>query len=377
MAASQDGLRPESIVVTAGRPARDAGAPLNVGIELSAPFHYGPDDNYYVRQASNDTVRAFEDAVGQLEGGTALAFSSGMAAITAVVESQPVGAVALTPVASYSGTAMLFALQEQLGRMAVREVDLVDSAAVVAALPGVTLAWLESPSNPLLGVADLPVLVQAAHEAGAIVVLDSTFNTPLVLRPLDFGVDIVMHSATKYLSGHSDLLMGVLVTRDPELGARLRARRDLTGAVPGALESYLALRGLRTLALRMERAQSNTVELAQRLVTHPAVTRVRFPGLVDDPGHERATRLHKGYGAMISFEVAGGVEAADRVCAQVRVISHATSLGGVESLIERRAMHAVDAARGTPPALLRLSVGIEHVEDLWADLDQALNAPHR
>jgi cystathionine gamma-synthase len=345
---------------------------MNVGIELSAPFHYGPDDNYYVRQAGNDTIRAFEDAVGALEGGTALAFSSGMAAITAVVESLPTGTVAVTPAASYSGTATLFALQAELGRMAVREVDLVDTEAVLAALPGADLVWLESPSNPLMGVADLPVLVDAAHANGAVVALDSTFNTPFVLRPFTYGVDIVMHSATKYLSGHSDLLMGVLVTRDATLGARLRSRRDLTGATPGALESYLALRGLRTLALRMQRSQETALILAHRLLAHPAVTRVRFPGLPDDPGHERATRLHDGYGAMLAFEVTGGEAAADAVCQQVRLISHATSLGGVESLIERRAMHAVDAARATPANLLRLSVGIEHVEDLWADLSQAL-----
>jgi cystathionine gamma-synthase len=372
MAAERAGLRPESVVVAAGRPARTAGAPMNVGIELTAPYQHGPDDNYYARQAGTDTARAFEAAVGALEGGTALAFSSGMAATTAVVESRPVGTTSLTPAASYSGTATLFASQAALGRMTVREVDLVDTDAVVAALSGADLVWLESPSNPLMGVADLPVLVEAAHRAGALVAVDSTFSTPLVLRPLEFGADIVMHSATKYLSGHSDLLMGVLVTRDPALGAELRARRDLTGAVPGALESYLALRGLRTLAVRMERAQANALELARRLAGHPAVTRVRFPGLPGDPGHERATRLHDGYGAMLSFEVAGGLPAAEEVCRRVRLVSHATSLGGVESLIERRAMHAVDAARGTPAQLLRLSVGIEHVEDLWSDLTQAL-----
>jgi cystathionine gamma-synthase len=352
-------------------------APVNVGVELSVTFQHGPDDNYYLRQASSATIVAFEDAIGALEGGVALAFSSGMAATTAVVESMPVGTVALAPAASYSGTATLFATQEQLGRMKVREVDLVDTDAVLAALPGTDLVWLESPSNPLMGVADLPVIVEAAHGAGAIVAMDSTFNTPFVLRPFAYGVDIVMHSATKYLSGHSDALMGVLVTRDGELGARLRARRDLTGAIPGALESYLALRGLRTLSLRMQRAQENALELAVRLAAHPDVTRVRFPGLPDDLGHDRATRLHDGYGAMLAFEVAGGAAVADELCRAVQLISHATSLGGVETLIERRAMHAVDAARATPANLLRLSVGIEHVEDLWADLAQALALTQR
>jgi len=367
-------LHPESVVVASGRPPRTARAPLNAPIVLSAPFHHGPDDNYYLRQGSSDTIRAFEDAVGALEGGAALAFGSGMAAVAAIAEGQPSGAVAVVPSSGYSGTVILFDEQQRMGRMQVRPVDIADTAAVVAVLPGADLLWLESVTNPLLGVADLPVLVEAAHAVGALVCVDSTFSTPLVLRPLDFGADIVMHSATKYLSGHSDLLMGVLVTRCAELGAGLRLRRDRTGALPGALESFLALRGLRTLAVRLERAQANALELATRLAAHPAVTRVLFPGLPADPGHERATRLHRGYGAMIGFEVGASADDAEQVCRSVRLISHATSLGGVESLIERRARHAQDAAAGTPPTLLRLSVGIEHIEDLWADLDQALSS---
>jgi cystathionine gamma-synthase len=216
------------------------------------------------------------------------------------------------------------------------------------------------------------VLIEAGHAAGALVAVDATFSTPLIVRPLSFGADIVMHSATKYLSGHSDLLMGILIARDPEVLAQLRARRDITGAVPGALEAYLALRGLRTLALRLERAQASALELAQRLAAHPRVALVRYPGLPDDPGHERAARLHDGFGAMLSFELDGSPEEAEAVCERVELITHATSLGGVESLIERRARYAIDAANGAPLNLLRLSVGIEHVEDLWADLKQAL-----
>ena len=366
-------MHPESIAVASGRPARTHRAPVNTPIVLSAPFHHGPDDNYYLRQGSSDTIRAVEQAIGDLEGGQALAFASGMAAIAAVVEGQPAGAIAVVPQQGYNFTGTIFAAQEKLGRMTVREVDVTDTAAVLAALDGAALLWLESPTNPLLGVADLPVLIDAAHAAGAIVAVDSTLNTPLVLRPLDYGADIVMHSATKYLAGHSDLLMGALVTRSSTLGDALRARRDMTGAVPGALESFLALRGIRTLPLRMERAQANALSLAERLLAHPAVTRVRYPGLPADPWHERATRLHRGYGAMVSFEVVGGGEAAEAVCHRVSLITHATSLGGVETLIERRARYAVDAARGTPAALLRMSVGIEHVDDLWADLSAALS----
>jgi cystathionine gamma-synthase len=370
---SEDELRPESIVVASGRPPRTPRAPLSTPIVLSAPFQHGPDDNYYLRQGSSDTIRAFEQTVGDLEGGAALAFGSGMAAVSAVAEGQRTGAVAVVPSSGYSGSVMLFDEQQKMGRMEVRSVDITDPDAVIAALPGADLLWLESVTNPLLGVVDLPVLIDAAHEAGAIACVDSTFCTPLVVRPLEHGADIVMHSATKYLSGHSDLLMGVLVTRSESLGGTLRLRRDLTGAVPGALESYLALRGLRTLAVRLERAQHNAAELARRLEAHPAVTRVRYPGLASDPGHELASRLLSGYGAMVSFEVAGTDEDAEAVCRAVRLISHATSLGGVESLIERRARHAIDAATGTPPTLLRLSVGIEHVDDLWADLARALS----
>jgi cystathionine gamma-synthase len=365
-------LRPESLVVANGRPARDHRAPLSTPIVLSATFHHGPDDNYYLRQGSSDTIRAFEQAVGALEGGEALAFGSGMAAIAAVAEGQRAGAVAVVPSAGYSGSVTLFDAQQVMGRMEVRPVDITDTAAVIAALPGADVLWLESVTNPLMGVADLPTLINAAHDVGAIACVDATFSTPLVVRPLEFGADVVMHSATKYLSGHSDLLMGVLVTRPGPLAATLRQRRDFTGGVPGALESYLALRGLRTLAIRLERAQANALELATRLAAHPSVTRVRYPGLPSDPGHDLATRLHNGYGAMISFYVAGSADDAEAVCQSVRLICHATSLGGVESLIERRGRHAIDAAHGTPPTLLRLSVGIEHVEDLWADLDQAL-----
>jgi cystathionine gamma-synthase len=347
---------------------------LNPSIVLSAPFHHGQ-DNHYLRAEANETIRSFEAAVGALEGGEAIAFASGMAAAAAVVEGQPAGCVAVAPAVAYGGTSLLFADQVRLGRMTVREVDITDTSSTVAALDGADLIWVESPTNPLLGIADLPPIVEAAHAAGAMVYVDSTFNTPLVARPLDLGADVVMHAATKSLAGHSDLLMGVLVTRSPQHADVLRTRRIHTGAMPGALECFLALRGLRTLAVRMERAQHNALELAQRLSEHPRVARVRYPGLPTDPFHERATRLHRGYGAVVSFEVDGSAETAEAVCERVRLISHATSLGGVESLIERRARYETDAAHGTPPSLLRLSVGIEHVDDLWADLSQALAWP--
>ena len=366
-------LRPESVAVALGRP-HGPGAPLSTPIVLTAPYRNAPAENDYSRDVPTDTRAAFEEVLGALEGGLALSFSSGMAALTAVVESRPVGTVAVVPEAAYSGAVSIFRAQEQLGRMQVRRVDIADTAAVTAALDGADLLWLETVTNPLMTIPDIPALTAAAHAAGAIVGVDATFSTPLLVRPLELGADIVMHSVTKYLSGHSDVLMGALVLHPGALYDELHARRTLTGGIPGALETYLATRGLRTLHVRLERAQANAGELATRLAAHPRVTRVRYPGLADDPGHGIAARDFAGFGAMIGFEIDGDDEAAERVCQAVRLIHHATSLGGVESLIERRARHAVDASFGTPEALLRLSVGIEHVEDLWADLEQALAA---
>jgi cystathionine gamma-synthase len=369
-------LRPESIVVAAGRP-HEPGGPLNTPLVPVAPYrHSADDDNAYARHDVSPTVRAFEDALGTLEGGFALAYSSGIAAVAAVLDGLPVGSVVVVPHAAYSGTVSIFAAQQELGRLTVRSVDAVDTAAVIAALDGAQLLWLEAISNPLLAVPDIPALVAAAHAVDAQVCIDATFCSPLVLRALDLGADIVMHSATKYLSGHSDVIMGALAVRSPDVAAALRDRRTLTGAVPGVLEAYLATRGLRTLALRMERAQSNAMTLASRLADHPRVTRVRYPGLPDDAGYAIATRDFTGFGAMIAFELDGAPENAERLCQAVRLISHATSLGGVESLIERRARHDIDASFGTPPTLLRFSVGIEHVDDLWSDLRQALAAAY-
>jgi cystathionine gamma-synthase len=365
-------VRFESTVVSGGRP-NVAGAPLNSPIVLTAPYRHDGAENHYSRDTPTETRAALEAALAELEGGgTALAFASGMAAVAAIAEGQPNGTVAVVPHAQYSGSVSLFEREQALGRMTVRSVDTSDTDATIEALDGAALLWVETVSNPLIEVADLTTLIRAAHAAGAMVCVDATFSTPRNVRPLELGADVVMHSATKYLAGHSDVLMGVLAVRSSTLAGSLVDRRTLTGAIPGALESYLALRGIRTLALRMERAQDNAMELARRLADHPRVARVRYPGLPADPGHERASRLFDGYGAMMAVEVDGTAEDAEQVCRRVRLISHATSLGGVESLIERRARYDVDAGFGVPPTLLRFSVGIEHVEDLWDDLVQAL-----
>ena len=370
---NDDALRPESMLVAAGRPNRHAGAPVNQPVVLASTLHHGgPSGGDYVRADGSATIGAFEEALGALDGGGAIAFASGMAAVSAVIDQLPTGAIAVVPTTAYGGTLGLFSQRERLGRLTLRRVDIADTDAALAALPGADLVWLETVTNPLMGVPDLPALLDAARGAGVVSCVDATFSTPLVVRPLSLGADVVMHSVTKFLAGHSDLLMGALVCRDPERAATYRAGRAMSGAIPGALECFLALRGLRTLAVRMERAQANAGELARRLAGHPAVTRVRYPGLPDDPGHSRAARDHAGFGAMLAFEVAGTAEDAERVCTSVRVIAHATSLGGVESLIERRARYEMDRDQGCPQTLLRMSVGIEHVEDLWTDLARAL-----
>jgi cystathionine gamma-synthase len=234
------------------------------------------------------------------------------------------------------------------------------------------LLWLESPTNPLLAVADLPALAAAAHDLGMDVVVDNTFATPLLQRPLDLGADVVVHSATKLLAGHSDVLAGLACSRRPEVVEQLRTRRSLHGAALGPWEAWLTLRGLRTLAVRLERSQRSTAVLAERLSAHPAVASVRYPGLPDDPGHTRAMTQMRGFGAMVSFEVRGGASAAEAVALGCRLVSAGTSLGGVESLIERRGRWVGEDE--LPPGLLRLSVGIEDVEDLWVDLEAALAA---
>lgn len=361
-------LNAETITVVGGRGPREPGEPLTTPVMFASSFHAGGAIEY--ARDGNPTWSAFEEVLGTLEGGTALAFASGMAAIAAILEGLPVGATVVAPTAAYMGTRMLIADRAQLGRFVLRTVDIVDTERTIALCDGADLLWLESPTNPLMGIADLRTLIDAAHSRGVTVVVDNTFATPLLQRPLDLGADLVVHSVTKYLSGHADLLMGATITRDERWQHDLLHRRELYGGVVGPMEAYLALRGIRTLGVRLERAQQSAGILAERLSLHPSVTRVRYPGLPDDPGHAIAKQQMCGFGGMLSFEVDGGAQDADRVAESVRVITYATSLGGVESLIERR--NRWPGEENTPASLLRLSVGIEHVEDLWADLEQAL-----
>ncbi|MBO0728867.1 MAG: aminotransferase class I/II-fold pyridoxal phosphate-dependent enzyme [Acidimicrobiaceae bacterium] len=354
-----------------GRGPGGPGDPVNPSVVMSSTFHQGGANPY--GRDGNPTWEALEEVIGGLEGGEALVFASGMAAIAAELETLPVGAPVVVAGDAYSGTRRFLTDVAGRGRLRFQTVDVADTSATLAACSGPHgLLWLESPTNPLLAVADLPALIAGARERGWNVAVDNTFSTPLLQRPLDFGADVVVHSATKWLSGHSDVVLGAAVTRSEEVVAALRNRRSLHGAVAGPWEAWLTLRGVRTLAVRLDRAQANAAELARRLDAHASVTRVRYPGLENDPGHERAAAQMRGFGAMLAFEVRGGAPEAERVATATRLATAATSLGGVETLIERRGRWQGEEA--LPPNLLRVSVGIEDVEDLWADLDAAIRA---
>jgi cystathionine gamma-synthase len=365
--------RPQTVLIAAGRPADEPGQPLNVPIVLASNFRAGNLGQTGGREYSRDDAtpgwEALEEVLGELEGGEAVAFASGMGAAAAVLDLLPAGARVMAPTDCYAGVHALLADGQQQGHWQVDLVDVTDTAVAVAVARRADLVWLESPTNPLLDIADLPALCAAAREAGALVAVDNTFATPLLQQPIALGAHIAVHSATKFLGGHSDLLLGLAVADSPQLGERLRRRREVAGAVPGALETFLVLRGLRTLALRLGQGQRSAAKLARRLADHPAVTRVRYPGLADHPGHARAAAQMTGFGAVLGFEVQTAA-AANAVCDSVRVIRSATSLGGVESTIERRAK--LPGQEHLPPGFLRLSVGCEHIEDLWDDLAGAL-----
>jgi cystathionine gamma-synthase len=358
----------ETWAVMGGRAAPGAGAPLNVPPVLASNFELGS-GRAYSRDDATPTWEALEELLGGLERGVAVAFASGMGTVAAILDLLPVGATVALPDDCYQGVAGLVAAGAAQGRWRVVRVAVEDTAGWLEVAARADLLWLESPSNPLLAVADLPAVCAARRKPHALVAVDSTLATPLVQRPLELGADLVVHSATKYLGGHSDLLLGAAVARSDAVARRLRERRELAGATPGALEAYLATRGIRTLALRLERASTSAARLAEHLDDHPDVAVVRYPGRRNHPTHATARQFMRGFGAVVSFDVHGG-ERADAVCESLRIIRHATSLGGVESTIERRA--AIPGQNHLPPGLLRLSVGCEHVDDLWADLDQAL-----
>jgi cystathionine gamma-synthase len=341
---------------------------------MSAVYGHGNTHGYSYGRDHNENWERLEGALADLEEGAgALVFGSGMAAIAAVLQSCGVGRRIVAARDAYTGTRELLHHLADAGQCAVEFVDATDPDAVASACRGASLLHIETLGNPLLTVPDLRGCAEIARQAGAITVVDNTFATPLLVQPLRLGADVVVHSVSKYIGGHSDLMMGAVITNTSDLLPKLRYQRSNAGAIPGQLETWLALRGLRTLDVRMRRQTETAMFLAERLGGRPGVAQVHYPGLVEHPQHDLAARqMHGGFGAMISVELDCDAETAERFCASTRIWTNATSLGSVESLLERRARWAGEEY--LPAGLVRLSVGIEAAGDLLGDLDQALVA---
>ncbi|MGZ4537710.1 MAG: cystathionine gamma-synthase [Blastococcus sp.] len=334
---------------------------------------------YEYSRSANPTRTALQEALAALEQGThGMAFASGLAAEDTLLRTvcEPGTHIVLAGDA-YGGTFRLISRVASRWGVEHTPADLADLDAVRAALrPSTRVIWCETPTNPLLNIADIAALADVAHEAGALLVVDNTFASPYLQQPLTLGADVVVHSTTKYLGGHSDVVGGALVTADSGLAESLAYHQNAMGAVAGPFDAWLVLRGLKTLGVRMDRHQTNAARIVEFLADSPAVASVLYPGLPDHPGHDIAAKQMSGYGGMLSFRLAGGEEAALRVCERARLFTLAESLGGVESLIEHPGRMTHASAAGSPlevPAdLVRLSVGIEDVDDLLADLDQAI-----
>ncbi|MZF85912.1 cystathionine gamma-synthase [Streptomyces sp. SID5643] len=334
---------------------------------------------YEYSRSANPTRTALEENLAALEGGRrGLAFASGLAAEDCLLRTllSP-GDHVVIPNDAYGGTFRLFAKVVARWGVEWSVADTSDPAAVRAAVtPKTKVIWVETPSNPLLGITDIAAVAQVARDAGARLVVDNTFATPYLQQPLALGADIVVHSLTKYMGGHSDVVGGALITADAGLGEELAFHQNAMGAVAGPFDSWLVLRGTKTLSVRMDRHSENAVKIADMLTRHARVSSVLYPGLPEHPGHEVAAKQMKAFGGMVSFRVEGGEEAAVEVCNQAKIFTLGESLGGVESLIEHpgRMTHAsvAGSALEVPGDLVRLSVGIENAEDLLEDLQQAL-----
>jgi cystathionine gamma-synthase len=373
----------ETLAIHAGQEADPATGSVVVPIHQTSTYKQdgvgGLRGGYEYSRSANPTRTALEQSLAALEGGAhGLAFASGLAAEDTLLRSvlRP-GDHVVVPDDAYGGSFRLVAAV--LGRWGVEytAVHLADLDAVRSAItPATKVLWCETPSNPLLGISDVAALGQIAHEHGALLVVDNTFASPYLQQPLALGADAVVHSTTKYLGGHSDVIGGALVVDDAELAQRLRYHQNAMGAVPGPFDCWLVLRGVKTLGVRMDRHCANAARVAEMLAAHPAVSAVFYPGLPQHPGHELAAKQMRGFGGMVSFRLAAGEDAALRVCEQVEVFTLGESLGGVESLIEHPARMTHASAAGSPlevPGdLIRLSVGIESIDDLLTDLIQAL-----
>ena len=377
----------ETLAIHAGQEPDPTTGAVIVPIYQTSTFVHsevGVHRGYEYSRSGNPTRTALEICLAALEGGrTGLAFASGLAAEDCVLRTvlRP-GSHVVVPDDAYGGTYRLFA--KVLARWGVEHtpVPLGDLDAVHAAVrPETALVWCETPSNPLLGLADIAGLATIAHEAGARLVVDNTFASPYLQQPLAHGADVVVHSTTKYLGGHSDVVGGALVVADAGFGEELAFHQNAMGAVPGPFDAWLVMRGAKTLAVRMDRHCANAKRVVELLQRSPAVTSVLYPGLPEHPGHELAAKQMRDFGGMVSFRLAGGEAAALAVCKATRVFTLGESLGGVESLIEHpgRMTHASVAGSQleVPDDLVRLSVGIESIEDLLADLEQALDVSSR
>ena len=344
-----------TVAVTAGRP-QNANDPLNASIVMASNFQESGD---YARTHGTSTWAALETAVGALEGGQCLSYATGMAAASAILFALHTSVV-VVPSVSYLGVRALLGDMQEHGHVRVVSVDIVDTNAVTKAMNEASaqvgaervVLWIETPTNPTLDEAELEKLCIAANASNVKTVVDSTFASPIGQQPLKLGASVVMHSGTKFIGGHSDLMIGLTLTNQPDIFEKLSRARVVQGATPGALESFLALRGLRTLPLRYEAASKNADEICRRLKAHSAI------------------EWAKNVGPMLSYIVKGGAQAADKVCASASMIITATSLGGVETTMERRQKYVGDAH--VNPGLIRMSVGIEDVEDIWSDLAKAL-----
>jgi cystathionine gamma-synthase len=378
--------RIETLAVHAGAEPDEISGGVSPSIQMSTTFRQDgvgkPRRGYEYGRSGNPTRQALEAAIAALEGGDhGLAYASGLAATQNLLYLLEPGERLILSDDAYGGTWRLASKVWDRYGVETEAVNLCDLDALAAALasgPAARMVWVETPTNPLMKVVDISAVARVAASAGALTVVDNTFATPFLQRPLELGADVVMHSATKYLSGHSDVISGLLVTRRDDLEERLRFHQNAAGAVPSPFDCWLVMRGMRTLAVRMERASSNAAAIADWLAGQDDVTKVYYPGLGSHPQHELAERQMRLPGAMVSFELKAGEPAARRLAEATRLFTLAESLGAVESLIELPAVMTHLSAAGSPlevPAgLVRLSVGIEAVEDLVADLEGALRA---
>jgi cystathionine gamma-synthase len=369
--------------IHAGQEPDAATGAVNVPVHLSTTFKQdgvgGLRGGYEYSRSANPTRTALQEALAALEqGSTGMAFASGLAAEDTLLRTvcEP-GTHVVMAGDAYGGTFRL--ISRVLSRWGVTHTpaDLADLDAVRGVIePSTRVIWCETPTNPLLNIADIAGLAQVAHDAGALLVVDNTFASPYLQQPLTLGADVVVHSTTKYLGGHSDVVGGALVTADAELGERLAYNQNAMGAVAGPFDAWLVMRGIKTLGVRMDRHQANAARIAEFLLGRSDVSAVLYPGLPDHPGHEIAAKQMSGFGGMLSFRLTGGEEQALKVCERAQLFTLAESLGGVESLIEHPGRMTHASAAGSPlevPSdLVRLSVGIEDVDDLLADLEQAL-----